>query len=162
MSTNSTIARPTPNGLWEGRSVHSDGYPTGVGFELFRSYHDEFMQDVEEMRTALIDDEPYGWSAICGFNLALPSQWTEGAYRIDPAVRRQMGPMGYSQRGGESREPLIHPSDRFGSWTYVLEDEGLRVIHVLSSNECFLSWDGVTVEAAEAELDRIEQAAHEW
>ena len=59
MSTRAVIARQDNDG-WEGVYQHSDGYPTGLGRELWRTVHtygslDCFLEDV-------IDAHPGGWS----------------------------------------------------------------------------------------------------
>lgn len=65
MSTRSAIARPAGDG-WEGRYHHWDGYPTGLGSELWSLFHGRFEGDVEAMRRVLIDEHPAGWSTIVG------------------------------------------------------------------------------------------------
>ncbi|GAB3726714.1 hypothetical protein [Nocardiopsis nanhaiensis] len=64
MSTRGAIACPTPGGGWIGRYHHFDAYPTGLGHELFRLYHDTFNGDHELMAQTLIDEHPAGWSTL--------------------------------------------------------------------------------------------------
>ena len=73
MSTRAVIARQTFDG-WEGVYQHSDGYPTGLGRELWRCLHSaEYAGDVTRFLEDVIDAHPRGWSH---FGLAIPrDQW---------------------------------------------------------------------------------------
>lgn len=63
MSTRSIIGRPAGDGF-EGRYHHSDGYPSGLGFELHRRYREVYGGDVARMTAHLIDEHPAGWSSL--------------------------------------------------------------------------------------------------
>jgi hypothetical protein len=60
MSTRAVIARQTRDG-WEGVYQHSDGYPTGLGRELWRAVHDD-SDSLESFLADAIDAHPGGWS----------------------------------------------------------------------------------------------------
>jgi hypothetical protein len=60
MSTRSTVARRLPDGHWEGRYVHSDGYPSWNGEQVKKLIA---MHGKDEVIKTLIDDY-YGWSSI--------------------------------------------------------------------------------------------------
>jgi hypothetical protein len=70
MSTRSVVAKPYGAGF-RGRYIHWDGYPTGVGAELFRIYREVFKCDLKAMLKTLIVDHPAGWSSIFG-------DWSKG------------------------------------------------------------------------------------
>lgn len=72
MGTRSAILRPgITSEIPEGRYCHWDGYPDGVGAELFHAIRDHFKGDIEAALKFLIDDHPAGWSAICGRDWSL-------------------------------------------------------------------------------------------
>lgn len=54
MSTYACIARPTSTG-WEGRPCKWDGYPSGVGYEVFNLVTGYFNSDVDAASDLLID-----------------------------------------------------------------------------------------------------------
>jgi hypothetical protein len=59
MSTRAVIAKQTPYG-WEGIYNHSDGYPTGLGRELWRTVRT--VDSLERFLEDVIDAHPGGWS----------------------------------------------------------------------------------------------------
>lgn len=59
MSTRAVIARQTSDG-WQGVYQHSDGYPTGLGRELWRAVND--FDSLERFLADVIDAHPGGWS----------------------------------------------------------------------------------------------------
>jgi hypothetical protein len=61
MSTRAVIARQTNDG-WEGVYQHSDGYPTGLGRELWSALHHEHGGNILAFLYAVIDSHPGGWS----------------------------------------------------------------------------------------------------
>jgi len=125
MSTRSIVAKPAGDS-WEGRYVHFDGYPTGVGQALFNSYHAHFGGDIKAMREALIDAEPVGWSDFGDYNLSLPGQWL--AEFPSDEERPNTGPRSYSARGETPRNgeaDVRRPEDGGEEWVYVLADGGL-------------------------------------
>lgn len=65
MSTRSVIARPTGDGF-AGRYHHRDGYPEGLGAELWGLFHSRYGGDLDAMTAELIDAHPAGWSCIVG------------------------------------------------------------------------------------------------
>lgn len=70
MSTRSVIARKTREGF-TGVYHHFDGYPSGVGAQLYQLYNGHFDKYIKDMMHTLIDEHPAGWSNINGtdFNL---------------------------------------------------------------------------------------------
>ena len=64
MSTRACIARMDPTGAWAGRYHHTDGYPSGLGRQLWRLLRDIFDGNTDRMLRALIDDHPAGWSSL--------------------------------------------------------------------------------------------------
>ena len=70
MSTRAVIARQTNDG-WEGVYQHSDGYPTGLGRELWSALHQEHGGNVLAFLHAVIDSHPGGWSH---FEPAIPAE----------------------------------------------------------------------------------------
>jgi len=61
LSTRSAIARPRGDG-WEGVYCHSDGYPTGVGQDIWKLVHEKFNGDGEAFLKEYLDKHPSGWS----------------------------------------------------------------------------------------------------
>ncbi|MFN2490284.1 MAG: hypothetical protein ABR529_11225 [Actinomycetota bacterium] len=70
MSTRAVIARQTNDG-WEGVYQHSDGYPTGLGLELWSALHHEHSGNVLAFVRAVIDSHPGGW---WHFGPAIPAE----------------------------------------------------------------------------------------
>jgi hypothetical protein len=64
MSTRAVIARQTRDG-WEGVYQHSDGYPTGLGKELWHCLRDEYLGDLIRFVEEIIEAHPGGWSHFC-------------------------------------------------------------------------------------------------
>lgn len=85
MSTRSVIAEPHGDGF-RGRYHHFDGYPSGVGAQLWELYHGHFTDDGEAMRQYLITDEPQGWSNIIGADFSLPKGWHDANDRDEPCA----------------------------------------------------------------------------
>lgn len=59
MSTRAVIARQRNDG-WEGVYQHSDGYPTGLGRELWRTFRTS--DSLDSFLVGVIDTHPGGWS----------------------------------------------------------------------------------------------------
>lgn len=78
MGTRSVIARGTALDNWRGRYCHWDGYPSGVGRDLFQLYQGHFQRDATAMLKALLDDHQ-GWSTIRG-NWEKPAGFVTGTY----------------------------------------------------------------------------------
>ncbi|BDI34159.1 hypothetical protein CCAX7_62100 [Capsulimonas corticalis] len=64
MSTRSAIVRKTGDSTFSGRFVHFDGYPSGVGRDLWRLYHGPFARNMERMLAAVIDGRQGPWLAL--------------------------------------------------------------------------------------------------
>lgn len=103
MSTRSVIARPWGDGF-EGRYHHYDGYPSGVGAQLWELYHGRYAGDVGAMVAELIEAHPAGWSTING------ADWS-----LEPGfVDRLNGPCAVCGLGpdGHYRQYLPHDDPR--------------------------------------------------
>lgn len=72
MSTRAVIAQWKPGTFheWEGRYHHWDGYPTGLGRQLYHLFTEQFDGDVYAMKRVLIEEHT-DWSTICG------ADWTQ-------------------------------------------------------------------------------------
>lgn len=68
MSTRSVIAVPYGDS-WRGRYHHSDGYPSGVGRELFKLVNEHGLEWTRKTLTGHI------WSFILGADWTVPPQW---------------------------------------------------------------------------------------
>jgi hypothetical protein len=117
MATRSIIARATGNGKWEGRYHHWDGYPAGVGAQLFQAYNGHFNRDVRAMLQLLIDDHPAGWSNINGTD-----------FSKEPGFGSDGGPCCYCH-GQRSEEGHLFTSDGldFGGAEYCYVIDGSRM-----------------------------------
>lgn len=119
MGTRSVVARPMGDGF-EGRYVHWDGYPTGVGAALLRGSQ---QLGTAALRKLLVEDEKVGWSSLCNADFTLPPCWIDGA--IDDAPH---GPTSYSARGETGDLLVTQDSEDSGTeWCYVIADECLSV-----------------------------------
>ena len=65
MSTRSVIARPTAAGF-QGRYIHWDGYPSGVGQQIYGLFQGHFGMDFGRLQQVLLDEHPAGWSSLSG------------------------------------------------------------------------------------------------
>ena len=63
MSTRSCIARGTVDSF-TGVYHHWDGYPSGLGAEIWKLFHKKYKGNEAKMLKALIDDHPAGWSSL--------------------------------------------------------------------------------------------------
>lgn len=116
MSTRSVIAEPYGDGF-RGRYHHFDGYPSGVGHELWDLYHGHFAGDVDEMVCYLVTDEPQGWSNIIGADFSLPKGWHDSHARDNVcAVCGQPMWRHYAQYypEGSASDPMVNGSHRAG------------------------------------------------
>lgn len=84
MGTRSVIAEPHGDGF-RGRYHHWDGYPSGVGAELWRLQREHFA-DLDAMRQYLVTDEPQGWSTICGADFDQPKGWDDDSAPDKPCA----------------------------------------------------------------------------
>jgi len=116
MSTRSIIAKPEGDG-WEGVYHHWDGYPSGVGVELLTIYRSVFGGDLDAMTKYLIDDEPVGWSTICGADWTQAKGWQDD-YDPDAPCAACDQPMWrhyaqYYPEGGPD-DPMVNGRRRVG------------------------------------------------
>lgn len=104
MSTHASIQRP---GAGRGRYVHFDGYPSGVGEQLWAIVKRD---GVEKARQVLVDEHGE-WRCLHTSTID-----TDGAVE------------GYGEfyPETEANDPAAWWDDM--EWNYVLEDEGLRIV----------------------------------
>jgi len=76
MSTRAVIAEPAGDGF-RGRYHHFDGYPSGLGAELWWLQHARYQGDTQAMRAELIGAHPGGWSTIIG------ADWSQAPGFVD-------------------------------------------------------------------------------
>lgn len=122
MGTRGVIAKPDGDG-WRGRYHHWDSYPSGLGATLLGLHESHFEGDTDAMIRYLIDEEPGGWSTICGVDFSLPKGWHDSLDR-DGLCALCAAPMWrhyaqyYPEGGpddpmvnGTRRRGLIHPGE---------------------------------------------------
>lgn len=117
MGIRSVVARPSGDGF-EGRYVHWDGYPSGVGASLWAAHHGHFGGDVEAMQRYLIDDEPVGWSSLAGIDWDLPKGWHDAHDRNAPCADCTL-PLWrhyaqYYPETGDPAAPMVNGARRVG------------------------------------------------
>jgi hypothetical protein len=139
MSTCAVIAVPDGDG-WRGRYHHHDGYPSGLGAELFALYERTFDRDLSAMTATLIDDHPSGWSSIISIRRYVNppvfsrAEFTGAGWGNSP----ELGPSCYCHGGrAEPAHEVIcrcADGDEAGCdpswlvWAYVLTPAGLQII----------------------------------
>lgn len=119
MGTRSVVAKAVGDS-WEGRYVHWDGYPTGVGLSLVSN---QMNIGTDAIITKLVDDERVGWSTIAGKDLRLDPTWYQPG-ESGPA------PESYTARG-ETNEQTWTPDDLPDisiEWLYVMSEAGVWVV----------------------------------
>lgn len=125
MSTHACVAKPDGEAI-DGRYVHFDGYPSGLGVTLIEGL-ERFDGDLVAMTTKLIDNERVGWSVLAGIDLTEEPTWRD--YSEEPSN----SPLSYSARG-ETNELIItsvqHAADCGCDWLYVLRPEGIAVYNL--------------------------------
>lgn len=172
MSTPSVIARQRGDG-WEGRYVHSDGYPTGMGAFLhggawkLPSAYEQFGGDTETMLRFLVDEHPAGWSCIFDANL--------GKAKVVKNWRRKDA-VGMSVRcychSGDAEEAkldwLITNENVSGydvAWVYVVSRAGVAVLAFESASTfvpvAFVRWTDTDVDWGVIECgEKFERCGH--
>lgn len=116
MSTRSCIARPIGD-EWEGRYHHSDGYPTGLGADLWQLVQ---RNGVEWARRVLIDEHA-GWSCILGADWSkAPGFDGEGPHCYCHGSRSEEG--WWIRSRDQKHNEALHIE-----WVYVLGNMGLAV-----------------------------------
>ncbi|MBF9071756.1 hypothetical protein [Streptacidiphilus fuscans] len=125
MSTRSLVARPCPDGGWEGRYVHSDGNPDFMVPVLIAAQRCRFAGDQDALAAHLLSHEG-GWEYL-GDELIDPT----------PDLASMFAELGEGSCychdwDGGAPEPLATDDDVRGTdhieWIYVLRPEGLEVI----------------------------------
>jgi hypothetical protein len=161
MSTRSAVARWN-GGKWEGVYVHSDGYPTWRGRELWALLHGPAGGDVDKLLTFLIDEHPNGWSSL-GEELVAET-WDfpnrgKGCIYYD---RDDDGPMPQSWDGGNAL---------FIEWVYAF-DAHTRQLHVLCGRRAAgthtetggggRTWESPNYEHAEVTILDLDGPEPDW
>lgn len=129
MSTRSCIARPTADGGWQGRYVHFDGYPEGVGEMLWVNVLTHFGGDVDAARQLYLEEHT-GWSA-------LGTRFDQVGYVEHPPLSDGDAWDAYAERhhcychGDRSEGGWWITSADVDSgieWVYVMRDDGMEII----------------------------------
>lgn len=128
MSTRSVVARPLDGGF-EGRYIHSDGYPSGVGRDL----HTLVLRDgVEKVREVMIEQH-YGWSYTAPGAATEPSSLGErgkvvpgyGLAYTDTVIDMNGAPY---QQATEDKWIRNDTDDGMCEYAYVLNDKSIAVL----------------------------------
>lgn len=137
---------------WTGRYVNSDGYPDGLGTALFEAYHTAFDGDVQAMINKLILEPTHDWSALAGTDMSLEPAWYEfngfGPYP----------PRNYAFRDGERPSPRLKTGDDFGTYLYLLGEDGMNVYVKYAEDRnvpayTFIAWSTPLDEARQILVD---------
>lgn len=106
MSTHSIIGvyDNSEHTTWHGVYVHFDGYPDGVGRGLWRLYHTDYAQNLDEMLTEIVENVPQGWSSMADMTRA-DIQAKKDAFIDDPTGR------------------LTQDNASLGEWLYLFDRE---------------------------------------
>lgn len=118
MSTHSVVARVGEHeGEFAGRYIHSDGYPTWRGVELFRIAREEFNGDWSAMLRFIIDEHPAGWSILQPEN--------RSCYCHPRRSKRE----GWNKRQAEPARLFTHEDmkDSDVAWLYVFDEENRKL-----------------------------------
>lgn len=132
MSTRSCVARALGDG-WMGRYVHSDGYPTCRGRELWQLLHVTFDGDVDAMLAVLIDQHPAGWSHLGGDWSKTPG-YRNGYGSPELSYHEWVmsaGPACYCHGArSESENTITHDASDplFIEWVYVFSPSHLTIL----------------------------------
>ena len=133
MSTRSCIARAEGDG-WSGRYVHSDGYPTWRGAELWKLWHTVFDGDIEAMLHCLIDEHPAGWSHLSG-DWKKPAGFVERMNKPANLSWRDwfdsFGPACFCHGDRHEPEQTIsheYPDPLFIEWVYIFSPTHLTIL----------------------------------
>lgn len=132
MGTRSVIARAMGDGF-RGRYHHWDGYPTGLGKQLWELYHGHFGRNLAQMLKVLIDDHPAGWSTIVHKDFGLSPGYINLV--LDGQHPEAKRPQCYCH--GERHEVVNEFTERDAAvagceWAYAFDGE-LRIMNVLAS-----------------------------
>lgn len=145
MGTRSCVAKPNGEAI-EGRYVHWDGYPSGVGVTLVTAKDTAFGGDLAAMHKKLIDDERIGWSVLAGRDLSLPPAWEE-------VGEKSANPLSYTVRGEKDDDEILIDSVQAAkhsgcAWLYILTEAGVIVISLYHEGRHVVAWgDEAAMEA---------------
>jgi len=146
MSTRSVIARPTAAGF-QGRYVHWDGYPSGVGRQIYGLFQGHFGKDFDRLQRVLLDEHPAGWSSLSGDWTKAPGfaedpRNTDGPGKADDLSHAEDGPTCYCHGERQEQAYEVSQANAWGSgceYVYVLHlsAEGQPLMTVYSAYEPF-------------------------
>lgn len=130
MGTRSVIARGTALDNWQGRYCHWDGYPSGVGRDLFQLYQGHFQRDAAAMLKALLDDHR-GWSHV------------SGDWNLEPGFGSKNGPECYCHGERSEKFRWYYSSDgREEEYTYIINPETHTMLMRLHNGVVEVDLDG--------------------
>ncbi|MEV6820964.1 hypothetical protein AB0M72_19640 [Nocardiopsis dassonvillei] len=180
MSTRGAIALPNTTGKgWWGRYHHFDSYPTGLGAELFRLYHDTFDRDHEAMAQVLVKDHPAGWSTLIRSHSSRPFErghFEHTGFRNLDDPDHDLYPQCYCHGRREETEQVLicrcpvapkRCDPVFIEWAYVITPVGLLALTSWHPDSgagqafvhrpmAFVDWDRETAP----DWKRVERRAH--
>ena len=136
MSTRSVIARPTAAGF-QGRYIHWDGYPSGVGQQIYDLFQGHFGKDFGRLQQVLLDEHPAGWSSLAG-NWAKAPGFAENPSSANDPSSAEDGPACYCHGGRHEEAYEVTQANASGSgceYAYVLHAgaEGQPLMTIYSS-----------------------------
>jgi hypothetical protein len=130
MGTRSCVARVRQTGSeqmgFEGRYIHWDGYPHGVGRTLFEECR---RLGTDRVLRLLIDEHRNGWSCIAGCQLDLEPVNMRTRKHTDPETDAPQ----YYPDGDGSDAPVTETDDCGMEYAYVFEkiETGQYIMHIL-------------------------------
>lgn len=152
MSTRSAIARCNKTfaktGGFKGVYHHWDGYPSGLGKELFDAYKgttgtaelDKFKGDLEGLLAYLIDEHPAGWSTIQAHECFYPEEHTKKRERGEPknygdrsVCNCTLWPEPYTDKPWSVTQK--NASDSGCEWVYAFDVKNKKMYVLSSVNE---------------------------
>lgn len=158
MGTRSIIARPTPDGF-AGRYCHWDGYPEGVGKEI---WHIVARDGVEKACKILLDDH-YSWSGLASNQPDLAGieknydapfgSFEYLAYSVGDDIN--VPGYGISHADAQPDEFLTEETAKqaWCEWVYVIGSDTLTIIKV--DGESQADWESCSFPWAGAEPDWV-------
>jgi len=139
MGTRGCIARLTEKGF-EGRYHHWDSYPSGLGEQLFKLYHEHFKENLDVMLKELIDKHPAGWSTICGRDFSLKAGFLEYGKSVKSSedYDKNKQPLCYCHGDRKEKAWLVTEKDASDSgveWVYAFDTQAKTMQILASYNE---------------------------
>ncbi len=139
MGTRSIIAIPDAECGWKGRYVHYDGYPTGVGAQVWAMVMRSGLTETIKVLT----EDHHSWSS-----LTTATEQNETSARLDYPF---IAGWGEPHVDGNPDAWVIADGDKWGcEWAYLLTPQGMEVMSIaIGSDECvpagFFPWGAQTV-----------------